>query len=549
MDLNLLYCAAIAGHSDAIAELEKIADGMNTDWTILHYESRDGNTERVRFIVTEFANKFYLVKLDKLKHSALHLAAYHGHTEVVKILLDAARRYLPCHSANDYYYSPVISYFQAFVRQPTVEMNTALHLAVINGHADIARLLVEADPGHRHNRNCSGETPIYLAARLSYGDIVKTICGTCTAPISLDGPLGATALHAALFEILKGKTEDTDVIEVLINAAKRSSYSEDAVYNNFESLFNKTDEQGHTVLSLAVWSSQPDLVKIMLEEDPAYQTGRSSKIRGLPSLIHIAAERRVNDVVELLCKAYEVGITQKGFYALIVAIRRRDKEFAVRLLEQDKLVVTYADDIGMTPLHHAIMNDFDSILDIIIQAQEDVGNNHVSDHTLNPLFLAIEVGYTSTVIRLLELLPVSSYGEEFPDGRILHKPAEQGKKKLIQYILKNCPPEYLDDILNGTDDDGNTPLHLIILAGCFVPELVKHKKVDRMAKNNQDWTPEDMLYYHEHIVADQVLIKEALDDHQTNPLWMFWRRNIKEQSNIEQSIVSPHRRLEKDEKF
>ncbi|KAK1373724.1 hypothetical protein POM88_029917 [Heracleum sosnowskyi] len=340
MDIDTLYTAAITGDPEAIIKLEKEADKLSTyDRTILHIESKEGNVERVQFIVKEFENKNLLIKLDAINKTALHLAADCGHTQVVKVLIDAAKR-LTSSETNDPQNS--VSCFQAFVRQANNRMNTALHLAVTNGHMAIAKLLVEADPSDRHIQNGNGDTPVYLAAKLGYNDIVKMICTTCTAP-SLDGPQGTTALHAAIMKLPQEKKKDRDVVKELINAAKRSSSSEDAPINSFEALFNKTDNY-RTVIDLAVRRNHLDVVELILVEDPAYQHGRTSKNINLKPLIYVAAEQGYKDMVILLCETYEAGnaLGHKGQTALKAAIIARDKESVFRLLRDDKrLVIRY----------------------------------------------------------------------------------------------------------------------------------------------------------------------------------------------------------------
>lgn len=154
------------------------------------YESFDGSTDRIKFILMRFATSTYFGKVDSYKETALHLAVYYEHTKLVALLIDAAR-YLQ----HDSYDST--SRFEAFVRQGDDEMNTALHLAVEKGNMDIVKLLVQADPSYLHAQNSYSETPIYLAARLGYNDIVKVICRACTTP-AFDGPGGSTALHATI---------------------------------------------------------------------------------------------------------------------------------------------------------------------------------------------------------------------------------------------------------------------------------------------------------------------------------------------------------------
>lgn len=138
--------------------------------------------------------------MEAFNKTALHLAPDSGHTQVVKLLIHAAK-HLTSSQTNDPQ-NPV-SCFQAFVRQADDRMNTALHLAVTNVHLAIAKLLVEADPSDRHFQNGNGDTPVYLAPKLGYNVIVKMICSTCKAP-SLDGPQGTTALHAAIMKLPQG---------------------------------------------------------------------------------------------------------------------------------------------------------------------------------------------------------------------------------------------------------------------------------------------------------------------------------------------------------
>lgn len=199
MDLNTLYDAAIAGDADAIAKLELKADRPDKDRrTILHTESINGNTDRVRFILKQFAHKNLLVELENQQKTALTWAAYYGRTQVAEVLIDAARHLQYSSSASD---NPFTS-LQAFLRHADSWLNTALHLAAEMGHASVVKLLVEADSSDAHLQNLVGKTPLYLAAEEGYNDIVEIICTTCTAP-SLDGPRGSTALHAALQAALK----------------------------------------------------------------------------------------------------------------------------------------------------------------------------------------------------------------------------------------------------------------------------------------------------------------------------------------------------------
>lgn len=183
------------------------------------------------------------------------------------------------------------------------------------------------------------------------------------------------------------------------------------------------------------------------------------------------------------------------------------------MLEGNKKLVTFADEDGWTALHHAAYHQFDSILDAIIEAQIEVGHEFVYKHRdlSTPFHVAAEKGYTFTVIRLMELWPTwsSAYTDVNNDGRnILHLAATQSEKEMIQGILKYCPEKYKNQIVNAQDNNGDTPLHLLIMLGCFVPELIKCKGLHTMTKNKSDHTPLDYFYLEDGIIADQVC-KEA----------------------------------------
>lgn len=76
------------------------------------------------------------------------------------------------------------------------------------------------------------------------------------------------------------------------------------------------------------------------------------------------------------------------------------------MLGDNKHLVKFADDEGWTPLHYASYHEFDSILYAIIDAQKDVGYEFAyGDLVSTPFHVAVENGYTSTLIQLMELWP------------------------------------------------------------------------------------------------------------------------------------------------
>ncbi|XP_074374830.1 uncharacterized protein LOC141715252 [Apium graveolens] len=517
---------------------------------------------------------YLLIKVDKDKQTALHHAARSGHIEVVEILIDAARRIWPSSATtDDPSNSP--SHFEDFLRRADYKGNTALHEAVRSGAVATVERLVNADPNDRHTQNWDGETPMYDAVQRRHYDIVKMMCKTCTAP-SLDGPKGHSALHAAIEEFYNEST-DKDRFMVLMDSAKRSSLLQNGPDNYFKSLFDRVDHQNRTLLSLAVLTNNLDVVKLILEEDPAYEHPTTSKDSDLKSLICTASREGYKDVVKILLEIYGKHGRRHCHVLLIEAIEEGHKDYNLQfcdferagglklenvsfiftlselvysLLEYDKHLAAYnkTGTSGWTALHYAAFYKFDQIIEDIISAQKDVGYSLSNKEP--PLILAVQKGFISTAVLLMNLLPDTSnvYTNRQSRRNILHIAVLENNKEMIHTILEHCPRSRIDKILNGQDDeDGNTPLHLLIEQGCFVPELIKHSSVDMMARNKNNQTPSDMLHSHEEVKADQAKIKYLLDDSLATR--QSWRINIGRRWSNSKKPGDTTKRLLKDIKF
>ena len=192
----------------------------------------------------------------------------------------------------------------------------------------------------------------------------------------------------------------------------------------------------------------------------------------------------------------------------LIYLFQKISESILSLLRDAKQLLSFAEEEGWTVLHYAAYHGFDSILDVLIKGQMDVGFPfEYKDRVLTPLLVAAERGFTSTIIRLMELWPTTSsaYTAVNTIGRnILHIAAAGNKEEMIRGILKYCPEKSKNEILKQKDDNDDTVLHLLISHGCFVPELINHKQLDTTAKNKNNWTPQDMLYSRDDIIADQV---------------------------------------------
>lgn len=172
---------------------------------------------------------------DEYGWTALHLAAAYGHVEVVRTLLTNGA-------------DPNLRNAQG--RNP-------LMYAAAFGHTQIVEDLIAADtdvnakskdPDDVH----TGETALMLAAWSGYVGIITFLLAAGADVKAKGGPLGGTALHAALYE------GHASAILALLAAPLVN--------------INETDDSGKTVKDRAIENQRTDIVR-MLEE---FEKTRSS---------------------------------------------------------------------------------------------------------------------------------------------------------------------------------------------------------------------------------------------------------------------------------
>ena len=117
--------------------------------------------------------------VDKISYdgwTALHLAAFFGHTDAVRLLLDAA--------------APVNAISENSLR------NTALHAATAGQHRDAALLLIERG-ADVHAADAGGHTPLHIAAENGLAEVVKALIAAGADPHAVDAEMKTPLSRAA----------------------------------------------------------------------------------------------------------------------------------------------------------------------------------------------------------------------------------------------------------------------------------------------------------------------------------------------------------------
>ena len=190
-----------------------------------------GHTEVVQLLLANGSDVRATMEKDGSIISALHLASKEGHTDIVQLLIDSG----------------------ADVNFEDTDIWTALHFASKEGHTDIVRLLLDkgADVDaatNSYTRNIDdkdGWTALQHASSEGYTDIVQLLLDR-GADVNIKDSTGWTALHLASCE------GHTNIVQLLIDSRAD---------------INVEDTDGRTALHLASFKDHDDIVQLLIDKE------------------------------------------------------------------------------------------------------------------------------------------------------------------------------------------------------------------------------------------------------------------------------------------
>ena len=157
------------------------------DSSTLHWAADNGYFDVVRHTVDITGDKN---PRDKYGNKPLHYAAFKGHLNIVKYLVEKEVK------------SHITGLIKINDRNPRNKSGyTPLHVAALRGHLDVVKYLVDRidDSIMKNPKNDAGITPLHEAAKMGHIDVVKYIVANIDErEKNLADKLGATALQLAL---------------------------------------------------------------------------------------------------------------------------------------------------------------------------------------------------------------------------------------------------------------------------------------------------------------------------------------------------------------
>ncbi|XP_045510929.1 ankyrin repeat domain-containing protein 50-like [Colias croceus] len=266
------YAAILEKSGAAIAAATMVSNGINQQdafmRTALHYAAEQGHTDIVKLLL-DAGSKLDITAGDGL--TSLHIAVIKNHIETVKELLSAG----------------------SHVNYKTHEKMTALHFAASRGYLDLVKILV-SNGAYLEARDTNERTALYLAAGRGHVDVIKYLI-SAGANINGEEIHGYTPLCESVWQ------RYTKVVELLLKSGARITHSHKLLHNAIlqgqEDIvtmlvshgggINLHNDTGDTPLLLAVRLSQISVVKILLQKGA--NANICNSITGANAL-HVAVE-------------------------------------------------------------------------------------------------------------------------------------------------------------------------------------------------------------------------------------------------------------------
>lgn len=393
--------------------------------------------------------------------------------------------------------------------RPDYRYRTALHLAVEQGHVDVAAMLIDWGVDLAA-KDCGGFTALHLAAELGHDKIVGMLLEKNPKLIAIRGYDNSTCLHLAVigghaavlkrllavdFNLRELEERQTpllqvaveygheEVIAMLVESAKSKSKKTRGMEDIFRKetfgqtmlhcaikqgydriatqllaeipgLINDTHECEETALHLAARYGREILVGQLLAEQP-HLIGVLSSNSG--SALHVAAQNGQERIVSQLLAAKPAGGRQRtfGYTPLHVA---KDERVAALLLAHHPEWINLRDRCGSTALKSAVSRGRSRTVACLL-AHGAVGVNEemfwqVLQWSRENLSELVDAMLTNKPELIQSVHP-------YNHNSVLHDACEHPgmSKEVLQKILQMSPPEALHNKLNRSNE---TPFEVAI---------------------------------------------------------------------------------------
>ncbi|KAL2940286.1 Protein ACCELERATED CELL DEATH 6, partial [Bienertia sinuspersici] len=323
--------------------------------------------------------------------------------------------------------------------------NNVLHIAASLGHVDLVSFILDRWPRLMVEGNSEGDLPIHSALKSGKLKTVEAL----TSCLRLPGN------EAVADEVLRAKNgEENTPLHIALEYDYREMAKE--LVELYPRAAYAMNDDGICPLYLAVQKQLPDLVRHMLFLLLPFKSDTLASLSQGKSILHAALKEILEEMLsyddEELLKLRDA----QGWTALSYAACNRSVEM-VRVFQKkvpNSAFVSNKDEDTSFPIHVAVHG----------------GNIEIIDSLANTW---------------------SQFDAKYRN--ILHIAALTGSSQIVRHVLTRISAES-ESLINQKDKDGNTPLHLAILAKCVevVDILIQDNRVDVKLSNKVGLTANDL---------------------------------------------------------
>ncbi|XP_061486475.1 CARD- and ANK-domain containing inflammasome adapter protein-like [Rhineura floridana] len=411
-----------------LSDLEKILqksdiNAVNSaNETLLHIAAAHGHSEIIDYLISKGARAE--VK-DKNGKTPLHRAAERGHDKAVKILLrSGANMYSldqdsnsPLHLASQNHHIHVLKSILKEEARRHKGQHNFLHMAALRDDSELVQVLLQ-NGAFRDAKDERGQTALSYAVSQGFEKTVKVLLD---ARANVDSGIIDVAFNSnnqSLFRLLleysKGMSPDT-MVSALFKAIQKDLHGIVAALIEKGTDKNALNEVQYTPLLVACEMGKTESAKVLIEKGASLK----DKTPNSSSALHLAVQAGASSIAKMLLR--------KGMAANIVG-------------QGDQ-----------TPLHIAALHNKGALVDILVDGGAKI--DLVTKEQLTPLHIASYKGHIDVAQKLLQHkanVNVKDKRSKTP----LHLSAERGNPAIVELLLNsNADP-------NATDKEKKTPLHL-----------------------------------------------------------------------------------------
>ncbi|BFG31263.1 hypothetical protein CerSpe_175370 [Prunus speciosa] len=416
----------------------------------------------------------------------------------------------------------------SFARKSNQDGFSPIHLALQNGNTQMVLRLLDVDRGLVRVSGREGMTPLHYVAKEGNIELLLVFLSACPKSFEDVTIRNETALHIAL------KNGKAEAFEVLVRCLTHACYEE--VHQLEKRILNWKDDDGNTLLHIATIRNQPEEVQLLLNSKVDVNAKNSDGLTALDIIQHQSSSDNIRIRTMLCCVGSQEGasLPNVGFthylrkdQRLMKAALEGDIDGFYALIQEDSCILERIDQVPFvhTPLHVAASAGHTHFALEMIRLKPQFARKQ-NKEGFSALHLALKHGKTQTVLSVLcayrDIVRVK--GRE---GRtLLHCVAEIGNLDLLAEFLAACPESIIDltnqketalhiaakndkagalevllgwiqhvdmdEVLQWTDVEGNTVLHIATARNQFQVVRLLIKRVDLNAKNLEGLTALDM---------------------------------------------------------